>query len=201
MKQLKSVLLFLSLCFCMNINAEVFSGNCGTNGDNVKWTLDTETGLLEIYGGGEMESYYSSNYSPWYNYRTSVKSCTIGDGVTSIGEWAFSNCTSLTSVTIPNSVTSIGNFAFYHCDSLTSITIPNSVTSIGDYAFSGCSSLTSVTIPNSVSSIGDGTFQGCTSLTSVTIPNSVTSIGGDCPKTTVKQAKSLSSRLIFFVLL
>ena len=48
MKQMKSLLLLLSLCICMNINATVYSGNCGANGDNVKWTLDTETGLLEI---------------------------------------------------------------------------------------------------------------------------------------------------------
>ncbi|MBP3550034.1 MAG: leucine-rich repeat protein [Alistipes sp.] len=102
---------------------------------------------------------------------------TFDDTVTSIGEWAFYNCTSLTSVTIPDSVTSIGGGAFAYCTSLTSITIPDSVTLIGDYAFRGCNSLTSVTIPDSVTSIGEDAFWDCTSLTSVTIPNSVTSIG------------------------
>ena len=104
-------------------------------------------------------------------------SVTIPDSVTSIGDYAFEDCTSLTSVIIPNSVTSIGYDAFYNCTSLTSVTIPNSVTSIGDYAFYGCTSLTSATIPNSVTSIGYSTFGHCSSLTSVTIPNSVTSIG------------------------
>ena len=101
---------------------------------------------------------------------------TIPDGVTSIGDDAFSH-TSLTSVTNPNSVTSIGDDTFSWCESLTSVTIPDSVTSIGDVAFEYCDSLTSVTIPNSVTSIGDDTCSWCESLTSVTIPDSVTSIG------------------------
>ena len=82
-------------------------------------------------------------------------------------------------VIIPDGVTSIGDSAFSDCKSLASITIPDSVTSIGDSAFSGCSSLTSITIPDSVTSIGSDAFSGCSSLTSVTIPDSVTSIGSD----------------------
>ena len=101
----------------------------------------------------------------------------FGNGVTSIGDHAFYECSSLTSITIPDGVASIGNSAFYGCSGLTSIVIPDSVTSIGDHAFYECSSLTSITIPNSVTSIGDYTFYNCTSLTSITIPDSVTSIG------------------------
>ena len=68
--------------------------------------------------------------------------------------------TEITNLAIPNGVTSIGNDAFWDCSGLTSVTIPNSVTSIGDYAFNLCSGLTSVTIPNSVTSIGDDAFEG-----------------------------------------
>ena len=96
------------------------------------------------------------------------KNTTIPNSVTSIGEYAFSDCSGLTSVTIPNSVTSIGEYAFSDCSGLTSVTIPNSVTSIGRYAFYDCSGLTSVTIPNSVTSIGYGAFYDCEGLTSVT---------------------------------
>ena len=107
---------------------------------------------------------------------SSLTSITIPNSVTSIGEWAFSGCGGLTSITIPNSVTSIGEWAFSYCSGLTSVTIPNSVTSIGEYTFYECSGLTSVTIPNSVTSIGNWAFSGCGGLTSITIPNSVTSI-------------------------
>ena len=96
--------------------------------------------------------------------------------VTSIGNYAFRNCTGLTSVTIPTGVTFIGGSAFYGCSGLTSVTIGNSVTSIGEAAFYGCSGLTSVIIPTGVTSIGGSAFNDCTGLTSVTIPTGVTSI-------------------------
>ncbi len=119
---------------------------------------------------------------------TSIK---IPDSVTSIGEKAFSGCSKLTSVTIPNSVTSIGESAFRDCKNLSSVTIPNGVTSIGNSASSDCSNLSSVTIPNSVTSIGYKAFEGCSNLSSVMIPNSVTSIGNfafsGCSKLTITQ--------------
>ena len=55
-----------------------------------------------------------------------------GYTVTSIGDWAFYNCSSLSSVNIPDGVTSIGDEAFAYSNSLSSITIPESVTSICD---------------------------------------------------------------------
>ncbi|MDE7079605.1 MAG: leucine-rich repeat domain-containing protein, partial [Clostridia bacterium] len=97
--------------------------------------------------------------------------------VTSIGEYAFYDCSSLISIEIPSSVTSIGKYAFYGCSSLTSIEIPISVTSIGHAAFHGCRSLTNIEIPSSVTSIGPYAFSYCSGLTSIEIPSSVTSIG------------------------
>ena len=120
-------------------------------------------------------------------FNVSVKSHEFSDGigvivfngkVTSIGEFAFADCSGLTSIEIPNSVISIGRSAFRSCSSLTSITIPNSVRNIGSSAFMNCSSLTSITIPNGITGIGEEAFKGCSSLTSVTVPNSVTTVGG-----------------------
>ncbi|MBR4029671.1 MAG: leucine-rich repeat protein [Alistipes sp.] len=91
------------------------------------------------------------------------------DSVTTIGGYAFDDCSSLTSITIPNSVTTIGEGTFSGCSSLTSVTIPDSVTTIGWWAFDRCESLTSVTIPDSVTTIGWYAFQSCESLTSVYI--------------------------------
>ena len=100
-------------------------------------------------------------------YNAKFTEVVIGDKVTSIGYYAFSDCSSLTSVIIGNSVTSIGYSTFYHCSSLTSVTIPESVTEIGKYTFNGCSSLTSITIPDSVTSIEYDAFGECDKLKDV----------------------------------
>ena len=162
--------------YCPDCDKVVEKGYTYWNEDNLTWKLDAD-GTLTISGTGAMKDYnYHGNRSPVCN-NSKVKKIVIEDGVTSIGNDAFYNCTSLTSITIPNSVTSIGAYAFSNCSSLTNITIPNSVTSIENYAFRNCSSLTSITIPDSVTSIGTATFYGCKNLTSITIPDSVTSIG------------------------
>ena len=114
----------------LSANAED-SGTCGAN---LKWHL-TDDGVLTISGKGKM--YDFSYTTPWgpAPWGRSIKKVIIGDGVTTIGEYAFNGCHSLTSVTIPNSVTTIGDDAFSYCSSLTSVTIPNSVTKIGSSAF------------------------------------------------------------------
>lgn len=115
--------------------------------------------------------------NPWASKRDRIKKIVIEDGVTHIGEYAFSGCKNLTYVTIPNSVTTMEG-AFTNCTALTSITIPNSVENI-DGAFSKCTQLTTITLPNSITSIGDHTFFGCSSLKSITIPESVKTIGNE----------------------
>ena len=149
----------------------IFTGSCGTN---VRYSLDTTTGVLTISGSGPMENYTSED-SPFFS-NSDVYKVVIEDGVTSIGECIFDACANLKSVSIPNSVTSIGVAAFMRCKGLTSITIPNSVTSIGFKAFCYCG-LQRVTIPNSITKLERGTFGVCESLVSVTIPETVTRIG------------------------
>ena len=143
---------------------------------NVKPKDNTQI-IGEIIIPSELEGYQVTSIGDYaFSECTSLTSVTIPEGVTSIGNLTFYGCTNLESVTIPDSVTSIGGYTFYGCISLGSVTIPDTVTSIGNSAFQGCTSLTSITIPNSVTSIGNSAFRGCTSITSVTIPNSVISI-------------------------
>ena len=184
----------------------IASGICGAEGDNLTWTLDSN-GILTISGTGAMADYAFDNSNstspittPWYIYKSNIKSIVIGDGVTSIGnhafydcrdaigitipdsvasigDMAFASCSRLTSIAVPNGIASIGEGAFYYCTGLESIAIPSSVTVIGDYAFRECSNLTSITMPNNIASIGEGMFYCCNSLTDVAIPSSVKSIG------------------------
>ena len=122
-------LFFLSV-FCLNaINAEI------------TWELSVD-GTLTISGTGDIKT------KPWNSQRNEIKKIIIENGVTSIGDNAFTSCYNLTSVTIPNSVTSIGSSAFQNCSNLTFLSIGNSVTSIEKGAFNGCSDLKSVNITN-----------------------------------------------------
>lgn len=154
----------------------VDSGYCGGEGDgkNLTWTLDSD-GVLTISGKGKMKS-YNYNSTPWYNIRTSIKRVSIEDGVSSIGKYAFYNCSSLTDITIPHGVASIAPHVFGGCDSLTNIIIPDSVTTIEYAAFNSCG-LTNITIPSSVASIEGAAFAGCMSLTEIVLPKSVSSLG------------------------
>ena len=116
------------------------------NGDGSVMATLSDDGTLTISGNGKMKDWRNSSDEAWDSNRKNIKNVIINNGVTSIGNFAFSDCTSLTNITIPNSVTSIGDYAFYGCENLINITIQNSVTSIGNFAFCMCTSLTSINV-------------------------------------------------------
>ena len=135
MKKIRKILFALACVgiLCMSCAVVVFaeeyevvSVDSGTCGDNLTWTLDDE-GTLTISGTGEMEDYDA--LTPWYSNRTIIKKVVISDGVTTIGNYAFMNCTSLESITIPNNVISVGTGAFGYSSGnsacLKSITVLN----------------------------------------------------------------------------
>jgi hypothetical protein len=169
--KLRKVVLFLAVvavCFCMAGEAmgQVASG---TTSGGCNWILTgtTDNYTLSITGAGAMGNYYSASAVPWYSYRTGIKTVDMQQDVTSIGTYAFYECSGLTSIAIPDLVTLIGYDAFFGCSDLTAVTIPNSVVSIGERAFNGCTGLTAVTIGTSVDFIGGYAFGDCPNLTTV----------------------------------
>lgn len=95
---------------------------------------------------------------------TSLKSVSMPESMTWIGDSAFAGCTGLEQVKISPNLTTIGPNSFYSCNGLTSVVVPDKVTSIESLAFFGCLNLKSITIPASVTTL-DSTFVfGCTNL-------------------------------------
>ena len=95
---------------------------------------------------------------------TSLKSVSMPESMTWIGDSAFAGCTGLEQVEISPNLTTIGPNSFYSCNGLTSVVVPDKVTIIESLAFFGCLNLESITIPASVTTL-DSTFVfGCTNL-------------------------------------
>ena len=131
----------------------------GANTTTVKWTPThvyaapgeyviklTVDGAMGFYGQSVGIGNNSSTilrYSLGFDnrnhvYQSSIQKIEIGNGVTSIGAYAFGNCYSIASITMPDGVTSIGQYAFSQCGSLASITMPESITSIVALTFGNC---------------------------------------------------------------
>lgn len=143
-------------------NHNFVNGICETCGEKnysegLKYTLNSDE-----------QSYTVSGIGTCTDKDIVIPSIYESKPVTSIGGWAFTDCTGLTSIAIPGSVTSIGSSAFSGCTGLTSITILDSVTSIGSSAFEDCTGLTSITLSGSVTSIGQSAFSKCIGLASIT---------------------------------
>ncbi len=99
----------------------------------------------------------------------------IPEGVTAIGEFAFSN-SSITAVTIPKNVKSIEWNAFMNCRNLKSVSLPKSDIKIGIGAFFGCRNLTDIVIPEGVTTMGSGAFSDCWNLKKIILPKTLTSV-------------------------
>lgn len=114
---------------------------------------------------------------------TKLEEVNIPDGVTRIGEKAFSCCYHLPKldipaeeIVIPDSVNEIGNTAFSSCQNLEYVTLPSGLTEIPDYLFSNCQHLKRVNIPASVKRIGIWAFRLCKELEEIVLPEGVEEI-------------------------
>ena len=196
--KLKKVLFVFLLCLLsivflpVKANAAdvIYSGNCGANGNNVQYTIDSE-GVLTIFGEGEMKNVDYWRNAPFKNYASQIKHIVIEEGVTNIGGYAFYDLSSCEDIVIPKSVVACGGYnSFNYCSSLTEVyysgTTDDWIES-GIYGFykpynlyfeseSGYSLVTNLNDVSRVNTIKARAFYKCRSLTEVTIPDGVVSI-------------------------
>lgn len=124
-------------------------------GANISYTFDSETGVMEVTGTGNMVGY---SYCPFGQNNTEVKTLIIGEGITGVGNYCFDQFKGLTEVQFPSTLKKIGFYSFGRCESLTELTLPDSMTTVDSSAFSYCTSLSKVTIGKGLSSIAGSSF-------------------------------------------
>ena len=143
----------------------VDTGQCG---DALTYTVtgDEESGYaMAITGTGDMNNYGLDEWAaPWRDYN--FKSISIGDGVTSIGDYAFASNGVEVKLTIGKKVKRIGEAAFMNTGIKGTLTIPNSVQTIGENAFSQ-SAITKLVLGKGIKELGDYAFCYTPSLKSV----------------------------------
>ena len=170
MKRILSLLLVFVLLLGVlpmgTVSAATYSGNVGS----LKWSLDTATGKLTISGNGAMPNYEKAYSYGWFDYEEYIKTVSISEGVTSIGDYAFYSYPNLTKMSLNRTVTSIGQYAFYNCDALTT-TDTGSVQSLGACAFYGCDGLTSVSVSGQTTTMGSAAYASCKNLATVIVGN------------------------------
>lgn len=133
---------------------------------------------------------------------TGLKKVTLKNGVRSIGEDAFRDCSSLEGVIFENTVLEkISDGAFWGCSALSSIALPDSVTEIernaffetglrniqlpekltliGGGAFCNCKNLKQVQLPPQLKELGEGAFFNCENLTQIQLPAQLNKLGTD----------------------
>ena len=140
----------------------------GTNA-NVPEFVDGRT-VTEIapYAFAIVESGASPNHL--------LKSVTLPDSITTIGDHAFADCEDITSIALPDGVTTIREGTFEYCTSLCDITLPAQLISIGYGAFNYCTALSSIVLPEHLTTVADAAFAAA-GLSDVTIPQSLTTVG------------------------
>ena len=153
----------------------ITSGQCGAEGGNITYTL-TGNGTMTLTGTGATTETYLLN-APWQGYNGYIKKLVIGEGITSIGNYLFYNCTALTDIQFPSTLTAIGNSAFALCTALTEVKLPDSVTELGVEVFWSCFNLKKATVSKNMTKIAESMFMNCIRLEDVVLNSKITEIG------------------------
>ena len=133
------------------------------------------TSLKKVKFGSNFQ--FNNNIIPGYT----CDGCTALEnfdfhGTTSIGDYAFRNCSSLALTSLPSGLTSLGSNAFQNCTSLAITSLPETITTYGSNIFYGCTGLITITLPESMTTMPGALFYSCTNLTTVNFPSNLTNI-------------------------
>ena len=171
--RISAAVLLAAVTLAAHAPAEGTAG--GFCGENLTWTLSG--GTLSISGSGPMTNWSGSGGPPWEDEKASITAVTVGDGVTSVGNYALAGCERLIAARLPDGLERIGASAFYGCGALLSLEIPDGTTEIGPYAFAQCGQLQGASLPDTLVSVGRNAFEGCASLREIRLPDAASSIG------------------------
>ena len=95
--------------------------------DDVSWKYDASSKTLTVYGKGKMNNYADEYSAPWHSYTLEIENVVVSDGISSVGNYAFSGAEKLHTVSLANSVSSIGTNSFSSCKSLKSLALSENV--------------------------------------------------------------------------
>ena len=147
------------------VNPEL-APNSNRCGDALTWALDNE-GTLTVIGTGPMWD-FDQGGAPWYASSNSIVKVAFGNGVTSIGSYAFAGCGNLLEVALGSKIENIGYSAFDTCFSLKTVNLPSGLVLISPWAFAH-TAIDNITLPASLEYVGSGAFAGCYSLDEVQV--------------------------------
>ena len=122
----------------------VAEGMCG---ENLTWALD-DNGSLVFSGEGDMDNWASAEDTPWAEYTSMIRTVSMSEEVTSIGDYAFYGCENLVSGALTSV---IGAHAYEGCKRMNGYSYYGDVSPINeirDCAFKGCYSLWAIPIAN-----------------------------------------------------
>lgn len=162
------------LCLLMNLSVYALSGTTyGEKYNELLYELDADAGVLSFTilapsGHAAIRNFADRDDTPiWCIFSDQIKTIILPEGLTGIGDNAFTHMDSVKNIVIPSTVTRIGKSAFNSCTSLDTVVFSESLTTIGATAFLNCKSLTRVKLPPTVASLGKEAFSNCSALDSV----------------------------------
>lgn len=111
-----AAIMALTMLLALPVSAEPIRGACG---EFAFWEFDEATGTLTISGEGTVDGGADVSYtSPWHHWRKQILQLVIGDEITEIKMYAFSDLPMITSVVLPSKMENLWSNAFYKCTSL-----------------------------------------------------------------------------------